>query len=149
MAADTPIENTPQGEYDEQVEPLEPEKPRRSLWTLLLVISAIVILILILLMLRGCASGATSPDAKGKEIVPVEGFDPMPGLVSIWIAKDTSTESVLQAAHVSSHAVLDLGDGRYIVTVSAGDEPRAVASLKQQKGVYDAGRVYERPAKSK
>lgn len=149
MAADTPIDTTPKGEYEEPIEPLEPEKPRRSLWSVLLIVSVIIILILILLLLRSCASGAANSDTRGKEIVPVQGFEPMPGLVSIWVAKGTSPAAALRAAHVRARSVLDLGEGRYIVTVTAGDEPTAVSALKQQKSVYDAGRVYERPAASK
>ncbi|TLM98364.1 MAG: hypothetical protein FDZ75_02520 [Actinobacteria bacterium] len=125
------------------------EKPKRSLWGLLAIVATIVIIILILLLLRDCGGGAKSGDQGGKEIVPVSGFKPVEGLVSVWVKSGTGIDTVLGAASVRTIDLMDLGEGRYVITVEPGREKAAAAALIRTQGVYDAGLVYQRPGAAK
>ncbi|TLM97631.1 MAG: hypothetical protein FDZ75_04125 [Actinobacteria bacterium] len=123
------------------------EKPKRSLWGLFALLCVIVIIILVLLLLRSCSGGGGSNDTGGKTIVPVTGYAPVDGLVSVWISSKGSIDNVLSSAGVDSFDLMDLGGGRYVVTVAKGTEKAAVQRLVEASGVYDAGLVYERPGK--
>lgn len=124
-------------------EPSEP-KPHRSLWGLIGVAAVAIIVILILLLIPRCGSNAQeSTGRKGKTIADVPRYEPLSGTVSVWISSSTELGAVLAEAGIRSVGRIDMGDGRWVVTVRAGSEDQAVAALKKQSGVFDAGRVYE------
>jgi hypothetical protein len=129
-------------EDTQQVEEAEEQKERRSIRGLLLLICTIVIIVLILLMLRGCGGGSETGGSGTRHIVPVEGYAPLPGLVSVWVPKSANVNVVLRRAGVRNLGILNLKNGRYVVTVPTGTEPAAISSLQAQPGVFDAGRVY-------
>lgn len=123
---------------------------RRRLATLLAITAVIVVVVLALLMLRGCGSLLSSANRNGstKEIVPVEGLKPVDGSISVWTAAGTDLQAALTAARINDSRVVDMGGGRFIVSVPVGTEVDAVRMLKGGKGVYDAGRVYADEATS-
>jgi hypothetical protein len=124
----------------------EPEemRPRRSLWTLAGILALVVIMVLVALMLRGCGSGTTGLDNRGgKSIRSVNGAVAVPGVVSIWVDEEMPISNVLKAASVRADAVVDLGGGRFLITVGVGAEELSSERLARQPGVFDVGRVYE------
>lgn len=126
------------------------EKPKRSLWGLFALLCVIVIIILVLLLLRSCgAGGAGSSSNGGKTIVPVTGYGAVDGLVSVWISSKSGIDAILSAANVDALDRMDLGGGRFVLTVTKGTEKSVVQRLVETSGVYDAGLVYERPGKGK
>ena len=138
-------------------EPLQPEEPpvaedqpaedssRPSAWNVVGVIVLIVVIILILLLLRNC--GGANPVGGGgsgdKSIVAVPKFEPLPGVISVWVSRETTIDKVLIGTAVRSDDVVSLGGGRYVVIVGEGQEQLTVDSLKTRPGVFDAGLVYD------
>ncbi len=121
------------------------ERSGPSAWNVVGVLILIVIIILILLLLRNC--GGANPVGGGgggdKSIVSVPRYEPLPGVVSVWVSKDTTIEKVLAGTAVRSDDVVSLGGGRYVVIVGEGQEQLTVDSLKTRPGVFDAGLVYD------
>jgi uncharacterized protein YceK len=135
--------------YDEQDAELTsrsvPEDPeRRGLITLLAVAVVIVVVVLLLLMLRGCGSVLNSANrsSSGNEIVPVAGGRPVDGAISVWMSAGTDLQNALSAAAVRNSGIVDMGGGRFVVSVPTGTEVEAARLLREIDGVYDAGRVY-------
>jgi ABC-type cobalt transport system substrate-binding protein len=123
----------------------EPEsKDRRSLLGVIVAVIVIVIIVLVLLMLRSCDSGKNAGETKvgGKTIESVEGLPAKPGAISIWLAETSTIDNVLNAASIRSGDVVNVGGGRYVVTVPEGTETDMIARAKKVDGVLDAGRVY-------
>lgn len=126
--------------------PPQPED-RRTLWGALGVAAVLVIVILVLLLIPRCGSDpAGDGSGSGKTIESVQGFDPVEGLVSVWISAETDIGTALSAAGVSANGTIDTGDGRWVVQVTPGGEQAASAALKRTRGVYDAGLVYRQNA---
>lgn len=128
----------------QEPDPEETARKRDRLWALLAGAVVVLLVILFLLLLPRCAA-SDDPDAsnpQGKEIVSVPPLDPMDGVVSVWVKPDTTIGEVLKKAAVSTDDSVDMGGGRYIITVPKGSEPDAVGRLKASQGIYDAGRVY-------
>lgn len=127
----------------EQVE--QEQKKRRSLWGLFGIVGLIIIVIIILLLLRNCGGGGTQgSEAGGRTIEPVENHQPSEGVISVWISDEVDIDAALGTAGVESSGRVDMGEGRFVVDVPAGTEDSAVKALADVRGVYDAGRVYER-----
>ena len=105
----------------------------------------IVVIILILLLLRDCGGANPIGDAGDgdKTIVSVPRYEPLPGVVSVWVSKDTTIDKVLVGTAVRSDDVVSLGGGRYVVFVGEGQEQLTVDSLKTRPGVFDSGLVYD------
>lgn len=128
--------------YDEDGE--GGRRSRGLIWILL----AIAIVIIVLLLLRDCGGHKQDTAASGKKsIESVSGMQPSDGLVSVWISNDTNLDAALGGAGVNASDRIDLGGGRYVVSVENGAEDSAVKKLTATEGVYDAGRVYERKSK--
>jgi hypothetical protein len=121
------------------------ERSGPSAWNVVGVLVLIVIIILILLLLRNC--GGANPVGGGgggdKSIVSVPKYEPLPGVVSVWVSKDTTIDKVLVGTAVRSDDVVSLGGGRYVVIVGEGQEQLTVDSLKTRPGVFDSGLVYD------
>lgn len=129
---------------DQAAGPEETARRRDRLWALLAGAVVVILVILFLLLLPRCAA-SNDPEAsnpQGKEIVAVPPLDPMDGVVSVWVKPDTTIDEVLKKAAVSTDDSVDMGDGRFIITVPKGSEADAVSRLKASQGIYDAGRVY-------
>lgn len=123
----------------------EAERPRRSLWGLIPVVILIIVALIALLMLRDCAGDTSGTSGRGGFLVePVEGMRPMEGAVAVWVASSADIDAVIESARIQVTERLDLGQGRWVLRVPPGRERQAVARLKAQPGVHDAGRVYER-----
>jgi hypothetical protein len=134
-------------DYETEYEAEGDDRQRRSLGSLISLLVAVAIIIIVLLMLRSCgerASGEKSQSGK-KTIEAVEGFKPLKGAVSVWIAKGASIDEVVSLAGVQASDYVSMGGGRYIIDVPAGTEETAAKALARTKGCYDAGRVYEQP----
>ncbi|NTU70686.1 MAG: hypothetical protein HGB10_02530 [Coriobacteriia bacterium] len=133
--------------YDQEVEepPEEEKKPRRSLLGIIVAIIAIVVIILVLLMLRDCSSmfSGASKRSGAQQIVPVEGKTPLDGSISVWLEAGADVQRALSDARISSSEIIDMGGGRFVVTVPAGSEVDSVERLKKVEGVADSGRVYQ------
>lgn len=143
---DQPLESYDQQLDTEEYESEEQEGKKRlgSLITLLVVV---IVIIFILLMLRDCgerASGKSSEKGK-KSIEAVEGYKPIEGAVSVWIVGDSSIDDIVMLAGAEVSDYVDMGGGRYILDVNPGSEDIVIGALKDTKGCYDAGRVYEAP----
>jgi hypothetical protein len=120
------------------------ERDNRS-WGLLSAIVVLVLVILVLIMFPRCTSrgGDTGRAAVGgREIVSVPNFEPLSGVVSLWVKPGSTADEILQAAGVTFDDTVDMGGGRVIVVVAKGAEADAVRRLKATEGVYDAGLVY-------
>jgi len=140
--ADEPLEG-------EQV-PIGPDEPQQqrsgsSAWNVVGVVALVVIIILILLLLRDCGGPNAVGGGSGgdKTIVTAPRYEPLPGVVSVWVSGDTTIDAVLGAMSIRSEDVVSLGGGRYIIAVPEGQEDRAVETLKTKGGVFDAGLVYD------
>jgi len=121
-------------------------KPERSMWGLLGIVVLVIILVLILMLLRDCAGEAGRVGDDGdKTIESVNGYAPVPGSVSVWIAPGADISQVLAAADVAAQEPVSLGGGRYVLTVEVDSEAETVEALASQDGVYDAGLVYDLP----
>jgi hypothetical protein len=117
---------------------------RRSLFGLIPIIVVIVVVIIVLMLLRDCGGGGTTGGEQGgRSIMPVEGYTPVPGVISLWMKKDADVGTALATVNISSSGRIELGNGHYVVEVASGTEDRAVAALKAVPSVVDAGRVYE------
>jgi uncharacterized protein YceK len=130
---------------DTPAEGAHKERDRRGLNAAMGVTIAVVIIVLALMMLRGCSSILSSANRQSStnQIVPVEGARPVDGKVSVWVVAGTNLQDALSAAGVDASGIVDMGGGRFVITVPAGREVDAVRSLQSVKGLYDAGRVYE------
>lgn len=136
-------------EYDSELDAEEDEEQeKRGSRGLVAVVLAVVIVIIVLLLLRDCGGAESGrPSAGKKTIESVSGMQPAKALVSVWISDKTNIDGALAAAKVSSSDLIDLGGGRYVISVPKGSEDGAVKRLCDTAGVYDAGLVYERGEK--
>jgi hypothetical protein len=109
------------------------------------VILVVIVVILMLLIFRSCGteSGSGTTGSNGKEIVPVGGLEPDPGVVSAWVQQGTDIAAVLRVAGLENSTITNMGGGRYVISVPAGTEDAVVRILSQTTGVYDAGLVYD------
>jgi len=140
---DTPAQVAP--EQPAQAAPPAGQGPRRDrAWPAVTVAVALIVIVLILLMLHTCSSSSQQGASSGgpKQIVPVAGLRPLPGAISVWVAQNTTIDTVLSLAGVSSTNVVDMGGGRFVVAVPIGTEAAAVKRLRSVTGVYDAGLVF-------
>jgi hypothetical protein len=105
----------------------------------------IILFAIVLFLLRQCGSPLPrGADEEGtKRIEAVETMQPVPGTVSVWIAETTNIDRVLLGAGISPRSVTDLTEGRFVVEVEPAQTEDAAERIAQQKGVYDAGLVYE------
>ena len=119
------------------------DSDRRGLWNVLAIAVVVVIVILVLLMLRGCNAIMSSTDhaSATNQIIAVPGSEPVDGKVSVWLTPRASIAQVL-AANGLAGDVVDMGGGRFVIDVPAGSEVENVRKLRDDDGVYDAGRVY-------
>ena len=135
--------------YDEELEAEEKEMrdgtDRRNLIAVLTVAVVIIFVIVVLLMMRGCGSVLNNSSRRSgtKQIVPVEGRVPVDGSVSVWVATGIDVQSTLADASIRHSGIVDMGGGRYVVSVEPGTEVDSVRRLRDVSGVYDAGRVYQ------
>jgi hypothetical protein len=132
-------------ETDAEDDDVREQRERRSLLTPFTVTVAVIIILLMLMMLRSNSSfRANSSDKRSttKQIVPVKGREPIDSQVSLWLAPDASVQDVLSAAGLRPSEVVDMGGGRYVLTVPASREISSIRVLLGIDGVYDAGRVY-------
>ena len=122
----------------------EPER-RRSPWSWLLAAVVIILFAIVLFLLRQC--GSPLPKGAEKEgnqrIEAVETMQPVPGTISVWIAETTNIDRVLLGAGISPRSVTDLTEGRFVVEVEPAQTEDAAERISQQRGVHDAGLVYE------
>ncbi len=120
-------------------------RANREVLSLVGVALAVVAVVLALMLFGGFGSatvrggGSTN---RGKKIVPVEGLNAAPGVVSAWVAQGGDLSAVLRVAGLENSTITDLGGGRYVISVPAGTEDTVVRILADVDGVYDAGRVY-------
>jgi hypothetical protein len=121
-------------------------KPKRDAWYAAGLVARLLVIILIVLLLRDCAgpSDGLSDVGGGKEIVSVPRYQPVRGVVSVWVSDQTTIREALRAAGVRSTEIISLGGGRYVVAVPKGLEQPTVEQLKSTDGVFDAGFVYDR-----
>lgn len=123
------------------------QEPKRSLWGLLGIVVLVIIVILVLLLLRDCGrSGKDDAATGGKTIEIVEGLDPVPGIISVWIKPGAKIEQVVSAAKVDGDDFIDMGGGRFVVQVPKGQEESSAGSIAKLDSVYDAGLVYSQEA---
>ena len=116
---------------------------RRWLITIALFI-VVVVIVLVFLMLRGFGSvlNTANRSSSGNQIVPVEDAKPVDGAISVWMAAGSDLQRALSAASVRTKGIVDMGAGKFVVTVPTGTEVEAARLLREVDGVYDAGRVY-------
>jgi len=121
------------------------KRPTPSAWNIVGVLVLLVVLVLIVLLLKDCGGLGDTQGAEqgGKTIVAVPRYEPLPGVVSVWVSKDTTINKVLAATSVRSEGVISLGGGRYVVAVGEGAEQVTIDTLKSRPGVFDAGLVYD------
>jgi hypothetical protein len=127
-------------------EPAEQPKaePRRTLWGVLLIILIIALVIFLLLLLRSCGGEAEGQGQQGgKSIEALPTANPVDGAVSVWIDGSVPIKRVLSNAHVVAIRIINMGRGRYVVDVVQPPPGRAARAIARQRGVYDAGLVYE------
>jgi len=140
--ADEPLQDE---EAPVPVDRPEQERSGPSAWNVVGVLVLIVVIILIVLLLKDCGG----PDAVGdsgsgdKTIVSVPRYEPLPGVVSVWVSGETTINQVLAATSVRSEDVVSLGGGRYVIVVPEGQEQLTVDTLESRDGVFDAGLVYD------
>lgn len=117
------------------------EEPRRGGTIRFLVLLLLILIVVILLALRSCGGASTATTASSRQIAPVAGKRPLPGAVSVWIRRGANREAALKG--ITSSEITDLGNGRLVIEVPIGSEAKAVAMLRRNPGVYDAGFVYQ------
>ncbi len=74
-----------------------------TVWNVVGVLVLLIVLLLIVLLLKDC--GGLPGDAQGggdKTIVSVPRYDPLPGVVSVWVSADTTIAKVLAVTSVRS-----------------------------------------------
>lgn len=122
----------------------EASRRRRSFMSVLVAIVVIVLIVLGLLMLRSCttAKAEATLESDSKTIESVEGLDPQPGAVSVWVGEDADINALLTSADVRSTDVVNMGGSRYVISVPKGDETAVAGRLMKVRGVIDAGLVY-------
>jgi hypothetical protein len=123
----------------------EHERSGPSAWNVVGVLVLIVVIILILLLLKDCGGPNAAGDSSGgkKKIIAVPRYEPLPGLVSVWVSDQTTINRVLAATSVRSEDVVSLGGGRYVIVVPKGQEQLTIDTLRSRDGVFDAGLVYD------
>jgi len=128
----------------EEDRPPRSDKEKRRSSGVVITVVVIVLVILALLMFRGCSTvqNAVSRRSATNQIVPVEGRPPVDGKISVWVSADTTIDEALAKSGVKATSIVDMGTGKYVLTVKVGAEVDAVRVLRGVKGVYDAGRVY-------
>lgn len=142
---------------EQQPEPVREDVParaesreKRGLYGVLGVVALIVIVILVFLLLRSCANNEQGASSSGrKTIEDVVAAKPLDGVVSVWIAPTTTLDKALDAAGLTSSGRVDMGGGRYVISVPAGRETAYVTKLQTVDGVNDAGRVFSEAKSSK
>jgi hypothetical protein len=143
----TPADPTPETDAPARTEVAEEqpeERDQRRLWKLIGAITFVVIIILILLLLTRCGRGSDGANSGGgKTIIPVTGYEPVPGLVSVWVSEGVAIDKVLSESGVSANSTVDTGGGRFVVEVAKGAESSSAKAIQGVEGVYDAGLVYE------
>lgn len=131
-------------EYARTTTDAEDNRRRRSFMRVLVAVIVIVLIILALLMVRTCTAdkdGASS-DNGSKTIESVKGLDPQPGAVSVWVSDGSDINALLTLAGIRAVDVVNMGGGRYVISVPEGDETASVRRLVEVRGVVDAGLVY-------
>jgi hypothetical protein len=118
--------------------------PERSMWTLTSILLLVLIVLLAMLLFRGCVSGSRAGDeGGGKTIIAVEGAEPVPGVISIWVKDSADVAGVLRSSGVSADSIVALGEDRYLIVVREGVEDQDADRIAENASVYDVGRVYE------
>lgn len=117
--------------------------PRRNLSGLVALVLFVVVVALGLLLVRGCGAQDRPAESGGRSIETVEGLDPMPGVIALWVDEDAKVEKVANSAGVEARSFLDMGKGRYVVQVPEGAEETSAERLSGVPGVVDAGLVYQ------
>ena len=137
--ADQPQEFAP-----ESTDP-EPRDERRSFTGVIVTVIAIVLVVLALLLMRSCKpaeEAAAGRESGAKTIESVQGLDPEPGAVSVWVVEGGDINAALSLASVRADDVADMGGGRFVIAVPVGTEAVVVAKLLRTQRVVDAGLVY-------
>lgn len=114
----------------------------RATWAVVALVLLVIIVLVLLLLPRYWPDFSTGTSGERK-IVAVPESPAQPGVVSVWIDESRTIDNVLGGAGIANGEVVDLGGGRYVVGVPAGDERETVARLRELGGVHDAGFVYE------
>jgi len=132
-------------------QPAESRPPQREgggLWRVAGVIILVVVVALIALLLRDCAGegGGELGGDGAKVIVPVARYEPVAGVVSVWVSQDADIDNVLDGLEQLERDVVSMGGGRYIIVVEPGREQLMIDTLKAREGVHDAGLVYDKDA---
>lgn len=108
-----------------------------------LAVLAAIVIIALLLTLTQCSPDFSAGTRGEKRIVAVPEAPAKAGVVSVWVSDGASISGVLSRAGVEVAETVDLGGGRWVVSVPAGQERDAVTKLRDTEGVNDAGFVYE------
>lgn len=133
-----------ESEADEDLVDERETDKRHPLTGVVITVVLIVLIVLAFLLLRGCGSTDTNSGTSGggKVIVSVPGLSPQRGAVSVWVAEGANIDGILAAASIRTGDVVNMGGGRYVITVPEGTEAGVVRRLMKVDGVADAGRVY-------
>ena len=132
-------------EAETDTDPGAEQQKRRSLVAVVIAAIVIVVIVLVLLLLRGCNSSADNAGTTKngpKTIESVQGLKPKPGAISIWVSDGTPIDTVLGAAGIRSGDVINMGGGRFVVTVPDGSEAAMAKRVSEIGGVIDVGLVY-------
>jgi len=125
----------------------EPEQDKRSMGTLGTVLAIVAIAIIVLLLWRTCGTSQNEADADsgGNVITTISDLEHADAGVAVWVRPGTDIAVVLERNGLGDAAYSDLGEGTYVVEVGEGGAERAVARLKDDAGLYDAGFIYTDP----
>jgi hypothetical protein len=116
----------------------------RTVRAIVAAIVLVIVVILVLMLVRTCGTTAKSVSGGDKSIVAVPAKVRSENAVSVWIKPGSSLSDVLASANVRSTSTRSMGEGLYFVFLPDGENAEAaVARLKADSGVYDAGFVYD------
>lgn len=134
-------------EYVDVAAEQDPQSEKRSLGTLGTVLGIIVVIIIVLLLWRSCGARRSGVDEQSGSgvITAVPGLERIDAGVAVWLKSGMDIDAVLERNGLSGAMYTDLGEGTYVIVVDQGEAAEAVARLKDDADLYDAGFIYTEP----
>ncbi len=134
-------------EYADVAAEQDPQSEKRSLGTLGAVLGIIVVIIIVLLLWRSCGTKASSVEGQPESgvITGVPGLERIDAGVAVWLKPGMDIDVVLERNGLSGAMYTDLGEGTYVIVVDQGEAAKAVARLKDDADLSDAGFIYTEP----
>ncbi len=137
-----PVDTEMDEDWDDDAE--DADRGTRTVRAVVAGVVLVIVVVLVLLLLRACSTTQTAASVGDKTIVAVPAQVRVENVLSLWVDNGVPVKQVLATADVRATSTRSMGGGLYFVFLADGvDADAAVARLKVDRRVHDAGFVYD------